>query len=158
MKEKTCCFTGHRQVAAEDRLKIERRLEKEVEWLIYQGITDFETGGAQGFDALAALTVLKLRKTYPRIRLILVLCCKEHTNGWEKEEIKIFNDILDQADEVIYTSEQYHANCIEEHNRYLVDSSAFCICYLIHPDSITAYTVEYASKQNLRIIPIFPGE
>lgn len=158
MKEKTCCFTGHRQVSPEDRNKIEKRLEKEIEWLIYQGITHFETGGAQGFDMLAALTVIKLRETYPRIRLVLVLCCKEHTKGWKKEDIKIYNQILNQADEVIYTSEQYHTGCIEEHNRYLADNSTFCICYLIRPDSTTAYTVEYASKQNLRIIPIFPGK
>ena len=63
-KEKTVCFSGHRDMK-ESADKLESRLSETVKKLIEKGYTSFVTGGARGFDTLAAETVLKLKETYP---------------------------------------------------------------------------------------------
>ena len=108
MKTKTCCFTGHRTILIIKKVKIQKRLAEEIEHLIQQGVVYFSAGGALGFDTMAALTVLELKKTYTQIRLILVLPCKKQTKCWKEKDIALYNDILEQADKVVYTAERYH--------------------------------------------------
>lgn len=68
---KSVCFTGHRTIA-EDKEKLSARLYALLERLVTEKkVTDFYTGGAVGWDALAALTVLKLRESYPEVKLHL---------------------------------------------------------------------------------------
>ena len=152
MKNQTCCFTGHRNIPVNDYHKIQKRLEEEIVSLIHQGVRYFGTGGALGFDTMAALSVLELKLEYPDIRLILVLPCKDQTRGWNEKNIKIYNQILSKADKVVYTSEQYHSGCMHKRNRYLVDGSGVCICYLTASKSGTAYTTDYAMRKGLQII------
>ena len=61
MKEKTCCFTGHRKIPSDRYELVAKRLKDEVEELIKQGYTYFGAGGALGFDTLAAQTVLEIK-------------------------------------------------------------------------------------------------
>lgn len=105
-----------------------------------------------GFDTLAAQAVLKLREEYPQIRLILVLPCKEQTRGWPAADVDIYNEILHQADKVVYTAEHYYRGCMFKRNRHLVDNSSVCICYLTSDHGGTAYTVRYAQSQQLKIV------
>ncbi len=152
MKEKTCCFTGHRNIPPGDCAKIQERLEDEIIRLLGLGVQYFGTGGALGFDTMAALTVLKLKPKFPYIRLILVLPCKDQTKAWCEEDIKIYNRIREKADKVVYISERYHRGCMYERNRHLADHSAFCVCYLTKKSGGTAYTVDYAKKKGLNTI------
>lgn len=71
---KSISFTGHRKMT-EDRATISRRLYKRLEMEIHSGATNFNTGGAAGFDCLSATVVLKLREVYPHIKLNLILPC-----------------------------------------------------------------------------------
>ena len=112
MKGLTCCFTGHRRIPAKEYQKTQERLESELTKLINQGVRYFGAGGALGFDTIAALTVLKLRKNFPHIRLILVLPCKDQTKAWNEKDIKIYNQIRDEADKVVYLSEYYHSGSV----------------------------------------------
>ena len=41
MRNKTCCFTGHREIPAEKFMYIKARLDEEIERLISLGYTDF---------------------------------------------------------------------------------------------------------------------
>ncbi|MCL2545077.1 MAG: DUF1273 domain-containing protein [Clostridia bacterium] len=152
MKNLTCCFTGHRNIPANERTAIQKRLEFALTHLIHQGVCYFCAGGALGFDTMAALAVLKLKSAFPHIRLILVLPCKEQTRGWAKEDAQNYNQILSQAAEVIYTSAGYHRGCMQKRNRQLVDYSRFCICYLTDWKSGAAYTVGYAKQKGLHVI------
>lgn len=107
MREKTCCFTGHRNVPRADQRKVANQLEKTIIKLINSGVCYFGAGGALGFDTMAAKVILKLRKEYPQIKLILVLPCLSQTRGWMDSDIKIYEDIKAAADKVIYTSQEY---------------------------------------------------
>lgn len=153
-KMKTCCFTGHRKIPPEKSKEISRRLKETLVQLIEDGYMFFETGGALGFDTLAAQTILDLRQLYPQMKLILVLPCETQTRGWKEKDIEIYEDIKRQADKVIYTSEKYIRGCMHKRNRHLVDNSSACIAYLTESAGGTAYTVDYAAKHGLTVFNI----
>ena len=131
--------------------EISSNLEKVVRELIYEGYQQFATGGALGFDTLAAKTVLRLMKDFPDIQLHLVLPCPEQTRGWGKAEIEEYEMIKRLANSVIYTSEKYTKDCMFKRNRYLVDMSSMCVCYLRKATGGTAYTVKYAKSKDIRV-------
>lgn len=153
MKEKTCCFSGHRALPADTAL-IEVRLEEQIRHLINLGITDFCAGGALGFDTLAARTVLKLKREYETLRLILVLPCPEQAQKWSSKDKVIYEDIKSRADEVIYSSDAYYKGCMQRRNRYMVDRSSYCICYMTRQRGGTKLTTEYCAKKGVYAINI----
>ena len=154
MRTKTCCFTGHRKIPFGQYEHVSERLREEIISLIHDGITFFGAGGALGFDTLAALTVLSLKKEYPQIKLILVLPCLNQTKGWEEKDVKVYKDIKAQCDKYIYTSQEYTRCCMSKRNRYLADNSSICVCYLTRKTGGTAYAVDYARKKGLNVISL----
>ena len=152
MKDKTACFTGHRKIAFEQQRYVAERLKQTIEELILDRYCYFGTGGALGFDTLAAQCVLFLKKQYSHIMLILVLPCVTQTSGWNKEDIAIYEEIKNQADKVVYTSKDYSKECMFKRNRHLVDYSSVCVAYLTKTRGGTAYTVNYAKQKNIRVI------
>ena len=157
MREKTCCFTGHRNLPTGEQKEIAAKLEQVVTGLINRDIKFYGIGGARGFDTLAAQTILKLKTNYPYIKLILVLPCLTQTQGWMTKDIAEYERIKAQADKVVYTSQEYTKGCMHKRNRHLVDHSSVCVCYLANKNSGTAYTVNYARKMGREIILIDPA-
>ena len=94
LREKTCCFTGHRVIPARSLPALAKELEQTLRCLIGAGVRYFGAGGALGFDTLAAETVLRLKGEYPGIRLILVLPCRDQTRGWREADVRRYRDIL----------------------------------------------------------------
>ena len=154
MKNETCCFTGHRQLPPGERAEIANRLERVITALYQRGVRYYGAGGALGFDAIAAQTVIRLRKSCPGMKLILVLPCLTQTRGWRPEDVVEYKRIKAQADKVVYTSQQYTPDCWHKRNRHLVDNSGICVCYLTKSDGGTAYTVKYAERQGLEVINV----
>lgn len=154
MKEKTCCFTGHRDIPAEEYDEICQRTRKAIVSLIKKGVVFFGAGGARGFDTIAAESVLELKNDYPQIKLILVLPCPNQTRGWIEEDIRKYNFIKERADKVVYTADHYYSGCMHVRNRHLVENSSYCICYLVKESGGTAYTVNYAKEQSLTLINV----
>lgn len=154
MKSKTCCFSGHRKIPSTLISDICIETEKAIEDLIKEGYCYFGSGGALGFDTIAAISVIKLRRKYPFIHLILVLPCLSQTRNWMLEDKKTYEKIKKSADKVVYVSKQYTKDCMFRRNRHLVDNSSVCICYLTDQSGGTAYTVNYAEEKGLRIINI----
>lgn len=150
--QKTCCFTGHRKIPVNETEKIKDRLAHVITSLYAKGICNFGAGGALGFDTLAAQAVLKLRDKHPAIKLILVLPCYMQTRRWQPDAIKTYEQIKQAADQVVYTSQEYTRDCMYKRNRYLVDHSSICVCYMTSGKGGTAYTVKYANQHHLPII------
>lgn len=152
--KKTCCFTGHRIIPAHEYEEIQNTLEKIVISLINNGVCYFGSGGALGFDTMAALTILKLKEKYPHIKLILVLPCENQTYKWQQKDIDIYENIKSKCDKYVYTSKYYYNGCMFKRNKHLVDNSKYCICYLTKKTGGTAYTVNYAKSNGLTIYNI----
>ena len=156
MFEDVCCFTGHRYLPADRLGEIKKRLEAESEACIRQGVILFETGGALGFDTMAAHTVLRLREGYA-VRLRLVLPCPEQAKLWKKEAILVWRQIRQRADETVTVSPHYFSGCMHRRNRWLVEHSGRCICCLGRETGGTAYTVRYARQRGLPVGNVWPG-
>lgn len=154
-KTKTVCFSGHR-VLYDSKDEIENRLEKAIRQCITNGAENFMAGGALGFDTLAARTVLRLKKEYPKIRLVLALPCppSEQTLRWTNQQKGEYQEILEQADEVITLSPKYVNGCMLERNRYMVNNSVKLIHYLRSDRGGTKYTVKYAKTRGIELIEL----
>lgn len=151
-KVKTVCFTGHRKIPPSEIELVSHKLEETIIKLIEMGYEFFGTGGALGFDTIAAQTVLKLKVKYPKIKLILVLPCETQADLWDANDKEIYNNIKAKADKSVCISNSFTNQCLFKRNRHLVDNSNLCVCYYKHNKGGTAYTVNYAiSKQKLVI-------
>ena len=149
---KICCFTGHRKIPENELSNLHKRLQKTVKGLLKQGVTTFYTGGALGFDTLAAQAVLNARRFHPQVKLILALPCRDQAGRWEERDRLLYESIKRRADEVVYVSEQYTRGCMFERNRYMIDHSDICVCYCTSGEGGTAYTVRYAEKKEIPIV------
>ncbi len=147
-----CCFTGHRMLNEQVKLALKTALDEQIRLLIQQGVEYFYAGGALGFDTLAAISVLELRRFYPEIRLFLVFPCHAQTRGWKERDCILYEQIKEQADGYLYITDAYERGCMFRRNRYLVDHSQYCICYQKKQTGGTAYTVRYAQNKGLEII------
>ena len=152
MKEKTCCFTGHRELPEEQLPQLRNALFKVIVRLAAQGVTRFACGGALGFDTLAAQMVLVVKEAFPQIELLLVLPCKTQDKYWPKEDQEIYREILARADRVVFVSETYIQGCMQKRNRLLVEGSSVCVCYCTKKQGGTVYTLNYASLKGLEVI------
>lgn len=152
MRNQTVCFTGHRYIEPNELEMVPQRLETVLIDLIEKGYRHFGSGGALGFDLLAAQIVLSLKEKYPQISLILVLPCADQTKFWSSSEIDHFEQIKSQADKVVCLTEKYYPGCMHRRNRHLVDNSGVCIAYLRKQSGGTLYTVEYAKSQKVKVI------
>lgn len=150
---KAICFTGHRDIQSEDKVKA--RLFSLIEEYIKNGYETFYAGGARGFDNLAAEVVASLREKYPQVRLVIVLPFPSHyrhEENWNGDEIKKYKSVLKMADDVVTLFKEYKSGSYFKRNRYLVDNADICIAYYRRNGSGTAYTVKYAGTCKKEVI------
>ena len=157
---KSACFTGHRNIVT-DKVMLSEQLYAVLEKLITsQGVTDFYADGAYGFDALASFTVLKLRESYPQVKLHLILPCskEEQSIKWTEEQKAELEKLIGLADSVEYVSNRYYNGCMKDRNARLVElASDYCVCYW-NPNNFrsgTGQTVRMAQKKGIRVINLF---
>ena len=158
LKEKTCCFTGHRVIPARVLPALAGELEQTLRRLIGEGVRYFGAGGALGFDTLAAETVLRLKGEYPDVRLILVLPCRDQTRGWKETDVRRYRDIASRADKVVYTAEHYSPGCMHRRNRHLVENSSVCVAWCAREAGGSGYTAAYARQRGPRLVMLGAGE
>ena len=131
IKEKSVCFSGHRTVRREDAETLKSNLSRAIDIYIRRGFDTFICGGAVGFDTMAAEAILEKKRVRPSVRLVLALPCRDQTSKWTNlSDLVKYREILGGADDVVYTSVFYTSGCMHLRNRYMVDSSSACICYL----------------------------
>lgn len=147
---KICIFTGHRDLPA-DHEALRAALRRHITALYADGYTDFLSGGAMGFDLLAAEAVLELRPVLPEMRLLMVLPCEGQDRAYPPGDKLRYRAALDQADLVRYTAHTYYKGCMLARDRVLAEAADFCLCWLTRSTGGTAYTVRQCA---LRDVPI----
>ena len=159
-KEFTCFFTGHRAIAKGSIAAIEARIEREAQTLINdKGVTDFITGGALGFDTLAARVIIRLKEKYDYIKLHLYLPCHNQMENWSSKDQFEGRMIMSYADSKIYTTEgKYVTGCMQLRNKRMVNDAHYCIAYMKNPRSGTAQTIMYAEDKDDVVINIAYSE
>lgn len=162
-RAQTCCFTGHRDLFDSEKIRASECIRSAVRSLVKKGVRHFITGGALGFDTVAAATIINMRDNEAltdadgspvRITLSLAIPCPTQSSRWSFADKTLYNSIMRSADEVTLVSETYTPDCMFRRNRYMVDRSAYCICYVTKESGGSYYTMNYAKAGGLGIINI----
>ncbi|MBR6573490.1 MAG: DUF1273 family protein [Clostridia bacterium] len=148
---KICIFTGHRELPASTGPLYDALL-RHITALYDGGCTDFVSGGAMGFDLLAAEAVLALRPLYPDMRLVMILPCLGQERAYSAADKERYRALLDQADMVRYTAHQYYRGCMLTRDRVMAEAAHHCICWLTRSTGGTAYTVRQCVLRDVPII------
>ena len=150
----TICFTGHRRLEAHEARSIELQLDQLLPSCYDKGYRVFLTGGALGFDMLAAEAVDRLKHDHPDVKLILVLPCADQSCRWTEADCRRYERILYTADEIRVLSPAYYKGCMMNRNQHMVDHSSLCLCYLNKFKGGTVSTVAYAMRVKVPILNV----
>ena len=161
-KKNSCCFTGHRNIDDSKKPELLKRLKATISYLYSEnGVNEYYAGGAVGFDTMAAVLIIDLKRIHTDMRLILELPYRGQSKKWSDNDKRIYDFILSCADEVHYASDRdpknSHENTIFMHKRdqALVDNSLYCVAYYSGGKGGTGYTVNYAAENGLEIINLY---
>lgn len=152
--EKSCCFTGHRDIPEHLHGDVFTEVCAEIKRLYDIGVRRFIAGGAIGFDMICAKAVLFLKEELDGITLTLALPCKNHDAKWAVSDKIDFFNVLVKADETVYVSEAYSRYCMFKRNRFMVDNSRYCISYCQRESGGSYYTVKYARSLSRETVEI----
>lgn len=162
--ENTCCFTGHRpdklygyNPSIQGNYKILIQLKENIIKMIDSGVDTFISGMALGIDTWAARIVLKLKETYPHIKLVAAIPCANHSGRWVQSSKDEWQMIVDRCDTVHYVSDQAYTHwCMQDRNVWMVDNSKYVIAVWDGTKGGTANCVKYAEKKDKNIEIIRP--
>ena len=157
--DKACsvAFTGHRSIPLVEIERVRGEVRKKVRLLYTMGFRNYLCGMAIGFDMLAAEEVIKLRNEgYNSMRFVAVVPFRGQNSKWSDTEKSRYNDVLNNADEVIILSEHYYNGCFLRRNDYMLSHACGLIAYFNgQPKGGTFYTISRAKKMNIDIVNIF---
>ena len=157
MENKGCSFTGHGKIREEHRGKIADLVARAVAYAYSKGCRSFYTGGAVGFDTVAAREVLRFRISHPDVRLVLLLPCVDQDKYWSPAQRSSYEYVLSVADEVVYVEEEYTDGCIKERNMLLAEKADIIIAYVGRYRSGAAQTVRMAESLGKEVYNLYPA-
>ena len=157
--EKIACFTGHRPFGLpwgydetkESCLKFKKDLFVILRNAVLYGIETFLTGMAEGFDMIAAETIIELKKEFPNIKLIAVIPCKDQEKNWKPSQQERYWKIIGHCDEKTSLAERPARECFNERNLYMVQHSNICIACWNGKPSGTYNTIKFAKENGCKI-------
>ena len=120
-------------------------LLSEIRVCYASGYRLFYTGGAVGFDTLAAEAVLSEKRNFPDMSLVVAVPFNGQDALFSQSAKQRYKRILEEADAVIILSESYYPKCYLRRNDFMLLHSSVLIAYW---DGIscggTSYTVRKA--------------
>lgn len=157
-----CCFTGYRPEKMPFPFDKKNKVYCEFEEKLYaavrtaaeNGFTTFYSGGAMGFDIVAAEAVLAIKKEFS-LRLIIAVPHRAQANTYSPEWLLRYRSVLSRADEIIYVSDNYSRDCFQKRNQYMVDRSDCVITFFDGQKGGTANTLRYAHHLDKQIINLY---
>lgn len=171
---KKCSFTGHRcdlLYGYNIEIKEYKILAKIIanickKLIIEEGVDEFYTGGALGFDTVAFWAIEYLKKEFPHIKNILCIPYDGHHKKWiSKIDLDRLCRMKKLADDVVYVDKEEgyltingsSNDKLQKRNEYLVDKGEFLISCWNGVESRGTYKcISYAKKKNRKIININP--
>ena len=136
----TCTFFGHSECYELD-VSI---LKMTIEDLINKGIDTFYVGHNGNFDNLVFGALIDLQKIYPNISVTVVLAylTTQNTKHDPYQGYTIYPEDVAEAPRRF---------AIDRRNRWMIEHSDFCICYITHTWGGAYKFVSLAKKKGLKI-------
>ena len=153
----TCAFTGHRNIKDSHKKILPDLLARAIGYAYDKGCRRFVTGGALGFDTVAAREVLRFRINHPDATLVLFLPCLDQDAGWSEGQRDSYEYILSRADEVKYISENYDKACMKRRNQAMADECDIMIAYVSRDYSGAAQTMRMAQTLGKETYNLYPN-
>lgn len=170
LKLRSCCFFGHRKIAADDELL--NVLRNTVEGLITnKNVDTFLFGSKSEFDDLCHKVVTELKGKYPCIKRIYV-----------RAEFPYIDDnykayLLQNYEDTYYPGRMINAGKASyvERNYEMIDNCKFCVIYYdenytperrkssrknlvsYQPKSGTKIAYDYVKQKGLHVTNVFPN-
>lgn len=169
-KTYACAITGHRPTRFKFKYNEGYSLCKKIKKVmreVFQKLHDeesvrrFYVGGALGVDMWAAEEILHLKEQpkYADIESIVALPFEGHDLKWDAVNRKRLQTIIHNATKCVVVGQNGDASVYKKRNYYMVDHADFLLAVYDNDRKIrsgTGQTVNYALKQNLRIIFLHP--
>ena len=150
-----CCFTGHRPQKLSrpvDDIKVD--LENEILSAIRDGYTCFITGMACGADIWAGNIVVRLKDSFPDLKLIAAVPFPGFAASWTGEWKRRYDLLLSRADWVQTICPEYCADAYRLRNQWMVDHSSRIIAVYDGKPGGTQNTIRYAAQAGLTVITL----
>ena len=153
MREKTCCFFGHRKINETEELK--ERLTEIIEKLIVdENVDTFLFGSKSRFNSLCQETVTEIKEKYPQIKRVYVRAEYPYISEHYK------NYLLESYEDTYYPEHIIGSGraAYVERNYEMIDNSHYCIVYYDEPNapttrkSGTKIALDYAIKRKKEVI------
>lgn len=165
VKDKTCCFFGHRKI--EETPELKTALVDTIEDLIInKGIDTFLLGSKSQFNTLCKNTLKEIKTKYPHIRRIYIRAEYPYIEDSYKKYL------LQWCDETYYPEKMVDAGraAYVERNYEMINNSAYCVVYYgagylpprrrnsrrdlfdYQPNSGTKVAYDYAVKKKRNIV------
>ena len=153
MKDKTCCFFGHRKINETEELK--SKLIEIIEKLIVdEKVYTFLFGSKSQFNSLCLELVTKIKEKYPHIKRIYVRAEYPYISEHYK------NYLLESYEDTYYPEKILNSGraAYVERNYEMINNSDICVVYYdkliptISCKSGTKIALVYAKKMKKRII------
>ncbi len=148
----SCCFTGHRSIPLQEFPALTAHVDEVIRTLYGAGVRFYYTGGALGFDTLAASRVLLFRREAPDVRLYLLLPCRDQHRAWAVEDRMRFEAILRQCDGFHYVAEAYSSRVMQARNESLVAHADVLVAYARRYASGAAQTIRAAEREGVPVL------
>lgn len=147
--EKGCSFTGHRKIVHGHESKLKALVDRAIAYAYAEGCRVFYSGGAIGFDILAAQRVRAFRESHADVRLVMLLPCVEQDAYWSAGQKLHYEHLLRSADEIVFVSDAYTPDCMRRRNQALVDRADMLIAYCARMQSGAGQTLTMARKKGI---------
>lgn len=157
MKDKACCFFGHRTINETEELK-ERLIEIIEKLIVDEKVDTFLFGSKSRFNSLCQETVTEIKEKYPHIKRIYVRAEYPYISEHYK------NYLLESYEDTYYPEKILNSGRIAyvERNYEMINKSKYCIVYYDEPNtpttrkSGTKIALDYAIKQGkqITVLPI----
>jgi uncharacterized phage-like protein YoqJ len=119
-------------------------------------VRTFFTGGALGFDTLAARQVILFKMSHPDIQLHLIAPCITQADNWTRRQRDAYEFVLRNADHVEYVSDEYTRTCMQIRNQRLANECDMLVVYMSRYNTGTGQTVRMAEKMGKTIFNLYP--
>ncbi|MEE1161333.1 MAG: hypothetical protein U0K70_04660, partial [Acutalibacteraceae bacterium] len=124
MKERTCCFIGHRKI--EDTLELRRELYDSIERLITDEKVDtFLLGSKSRFNDLCYELLTAIKEKHPHIKRIYVRAEYSYIDDSYKEYLLKYYEDTYYPEKIIGAGKAVYV----ERNCEMINNSRFCIFY-----------------------------
>ncbi len=156
-RNKTVCFSGHRQEKLPDKgdtfsLKMKAILSMlyyEIYQSIEEGYDTFIVGGSRGIDLMAAEFVYQFIHQGKKIRLIVAMPHPDFGCNFKGSDLYMRGNAIAEAELVVNVSDRYFDGCYRKRNQFMVDHSSRLIAVVSDWQSGTGQTIRYAQKSEI---------